>query len=100
VIYVLDLDGTLCDTDGMAYMDARPKPDAIARVNALFDAGHRVVIDSSRGYGSGVDWTEKTAEQLARWGVRYHKLRCGAKLPADRYIDAKALRVGEIGGLS
>ena len=91
MIYVFDLDGTLCEVEGMAYTDARPKPDAIAAVNALFDAGHRVVIDSSRGYGSGTDWTARTAEQLTRWGVRYHKLRCGAKLPADRYVDSNAL---------
>jgi hypothetical protein len=96
MVFVFDLDGTLCVTEGMAYLDAVPDPEAIARVNALYEAGHRICVDSSRGYGAGTDWTERTAEQLREWGVRYHKLRCGVKLPADAYVDAKALRLEEL----
>lgn len=96
MILVFDLDGTLCDTHGMAYMDAEPKPEVIERVNALADEGHRIIIDTSRGYGAGIDWTERTARQLDEWGVKYHKLRCGVKMPADRYVDTKAIQPTDI----
>lgn len=90
MVYVIDLDGTLCTTEGMDYMSAEPKPDAIARVNALHDAGHRIVIHTARGSGSGIDWTEETRKQLDGWGLKYDVLRCGVKFPADRYVDDRA----------
>jgi len=88
--YVFDVDGTLCVTEGMDYLGATPRRDVIERVNALHDAGHRIVIDSARGSGTGIDWTDETRKQLDEWGVKYDVLRCGVKFPADRYIDDRA----------
>ena len=93
MIYVIDLDGTLCETTGRDYANAVPMMASSARVNMLYDGGHRVIIDTARGSGTGEDWTERTALQLARWDVRYHKLRCGVKIPADYYVDDKAINV-------
>jgi hypothetical protein len=92
-VLAFDLDGTLCETADMDYMAAVPKWDAIERVNALHDAGDRIIVDTARGSGTGEDWTDRTAAQLARWGVRYHVLRCGVKFPADRYIDDRGVNV-------
>ncbi len=89
--YVFDLDGTLCDTIGDDYANARPVPHRIAEVNQLWVAGHRIVIDTARGSGSGIDWRELTERQLATWGVQYDLLRVGAKLPADVYVDDRAV---------
>ena len=60
-------------------------------VNKLYDSGNYIIIDSARGSGTGKYWTKATADQLQRWGVRYHKVRCGHKFAADHYIDDKAL---------
>lgn len=75
----------------MDYAKSTPKKDRIKIVNDLFDQGHTIFIDSARGSGSGEYWTQKTAEQLEDWGVKYHRLRCGHKFAADIYIDDKAI---------
>lgn len=88
--YCFDLDGTLCLTVGMDYMGAVPLRERIRRVNRLFYAGHTIIIDTARGSGTGEDWTERTRKQLDRWNVKYHRLRCGEKIPADVYVDDRA----------
>lgn len=93
--YVVDLDGTLCETHGEDYANATPIWRRIRKVNALHDAGHHVVIDTARGSGSGIDWSERTEAQLSAWGVKYDALRCGVKLPADVYVDDRAIHCND-----
>jgi hypothetical protein len=105
VIYVIDLDNTLCHTpetrteDGQFleyhYDECVPYQDRIAQVNQLYDAGHTIVIDTARGASTGLDWLEFTARQLAEWGLRYHRLRVGLKAGGDLYIDDRAMRPEE-----
>ena len=90
-VYVFDLDGTLCDTDGADYPNARCRPDRVALVNRLYDDGHRVVIDSARGSTTGKDWHALTLRQLQEWGVRFHECRTGVKFYGDVYVDDKAI---------
>jgi hypothetical protein len=86
-----DLDGTLCtNTDG-AYEDAQPFPWAIARVNALARAGHRILIFTARGGTTGIDWRPVTEAQLERWGVSYDELQVGNKPHAHVFVDDRAL---------
>lgn len=92
--YCFDIDGTLCTNTEGAYQEARPLPDAIARVNRLYEAGHTILLYTGRGSGTGMDWRTLTQEQLRQWGVRYHKLYFG-KPPADVYIDDKATAASE-----
>lgn len=90
--YCFDLDGTLCtQMPSTEYLNAEPFPAAIAEVNRLFDAGHRVIIWTARGISSGIDWKKGTEDQLASWGLKYHELHVGTKLAADVYIDDKGL---------
>jgi histidinol phosphatase-like enzyme len=89
--YVFDLDGTLCQTTGRNYAAAAPIPERIALVNRLYHAGARILIDSARGSGTGRDWQQATVEQLRGWGVKFHEVRTGVKLPGDFYIDDKAV---------
>ena len=92
MIYVFDLDGTLCHTNGLEYRDATPFPSRIAHVNRLYDAGHTILVDTARGFVSGIDWTQLTRDQLAAWGVKYHDVRVGKKLFGDVYVDDKGVR--------
>ncbi len=93
MIYCIDLDGTLSETTGTDYANAKPNDERIERVNALHDDGDTIIIDTARGSGSGEDWTERTASQLAEWGVKYGTLRCGVKIPADMYVDDRGVNV-------
>ncbi len=89
VIYV-DIDETICigppDRD---YRKAVPIPENIAAVNRLYDRGHTIVYWTARGGKSGKDYTQLTAEQLDRWGARYHRLVVG-KPSYDLLICDKA----------
>lgn len=90
--YCFDLDGTLCTSEAH-YADAQPLEDRIAVVNALYDAGHTIIIDTARGFVFKARLEENralTIDQLRKWGVKYHELRVGQKVAADRYIDDKA----------
>lgn len=93
--YCVDMDGTLCYTDGEHYADAKPNWEAIARLNALYRDGHTIIIDTARGSGSGIDHRRLTQQQLTRWGVDYDELRVGHKVPADVYIDDRAINADD-----
>ena len=103
--YIFDLDGTLCHTpesrgpDGgfleRHYGECTPYPSRIAAVNRLYDEGHTIVIDTARGASTGVNWLPLTTQQLANWGLRYHKLRVGTKAGGDLYIDDRSVRPEE-----
>jgi len=92
MIYCFDIDGTLCTNTNGEYEKAEPYPDIIARVNALYRSGHRIVLNTARGSTTGMDWRELTQDQLRSWGVTYHELLLG-KPAADIYIDDKAMDV-------
>lgn len=95
-VYCFDLDGTLCTIEKGAhgikdYTKAQPKLDRIARVNALYDEGHLIKIETARGRQSDQDWKEFTKLQLNQWGVKHHVLRVGVKMHANFYVDDKGL---------
>jgi hypothetical protein len=85
-----DLDGTLCSNTFGEYESAAPFPWAVARVNALAGAGHRIVIFTARGSATGIDWRDRTRGQLEGWGVHYDDLVFG-KPSADVYVDDRAV---------
>ena len=71
--YCFDLDGTICDTplrksdNKPGYLESTPFPFMVEQVNKLYDDGHKIIIMTARGRGSGIDWTGLTTEQLTRW---------------------------------
>lgn len=97
--YCFDLDNTLCVTkviDGKHnYLDANPIKNRIEMVNMLYDQGHIILIDTSRGSGSGVNWFQDTIKQLVSWGLRFHTVRTNIKFAADYYIDDKAINASD-----
>lgn len=92
--YCFDLDGTLCDTEGMDYEHARPRPAMIALVNALRDAGHFVLIVTGRGALSGnrAMYLRQAADQLERWGI-HHQEVIGTGGPYDVRFDDRGVTV-------
>lgn len=88
---VIDIDGTICsqNKDGN-YQYARPKKDRIETINKLYDDGHKIILFTARGSETGIDWSEKTLEQLNRWGVKFHDLQFG-KPSGDVYFDDRSL---------
>jgi hypothetical protein len=90
MIYVFDLDGTLC-TQEKDYHRAKPLKKRILKVNVLYDMGHTIIIDTARGSETGIDHTKFTTLQLSHWGVNYHKLRCGHKMFGTLYVDDKGM---------
>lgn len=89
LIYV-DIDNTICTTDGMDYYSSRPILCAIHRINEYYDKGATVVYWTARGTVSGIDWTGLTKSQLSEWGAKYHDLKFG-KPAWDIFIDDKNL---------
>jgi hypothetical protein len=93
--YVIDIDGTICTEVLLAngqkdYANHIPMPERIAKVNALYDAGHTIKYMTARGAVSGVDHWRLTNNQLVEWGAKHHELSVGKKEHYDVWIDDKA----------
>ena len=88
----IDLDNTLCYTNGSDYNSSEPIQHRINKVNSLKKQGNHITIWTARGSKSGIDWTELTKKQLSDWNVDYDELLL--KKPAyDLYIDDKSFNV-------
>lgn len=103
--YIVDIDGTICtNTDGK-YELADPIRDRIEKINRLYDEGNQITYLTARGmgrYGNNADLARKmfyelTANQLAEWGCKYHKLIVG-KPSGDYYIDDKGINSDDFFG--
>lgn len=87
-IIFVDIDNTICITNGTDYVNAKPIYDNIAKINHLYDNGYYIVYWTARGTKSKIDWTELTKQQFDRWLVKYHELRFN-KPVYDLFIDDK-----------
>ena len=87
--YCFDIDGTICSTD-CHYEDAKPYKDVIKKINSLYNSGNSIILYTSRGSGSGTDWSEFTKKQVDDWGVKYHELLLG-KPQYDIFVDDRAI---------
>ena len=99
MIYVFDIDGTICTfTDG-DYKMARPIRKRIEEINYLFEEGHTIIFHTARGMGrtkndiiqSYVRFYDLTFNQLKNWKVKFHHLFLG-KPAGDMYIDDKGVQ--------
>ena len=99
MVYVFDIDGTICNSSGGDYHDSTPLSERIIVVNRLYDAGHTIIFQTARGMGRSQNsvafahtaFYEMTKNQLESWGVKFHELFLG-KPAADIYVDDKAMR--------
>jgi hypothetical protein len=90
-IYI-DIDNTITFTKNTDYSQAIPNYINIQKVNCLYDLGHEITMWTARGTETKIDHTKLTKNQLASWGVKYHKLLFG-KPAFDLFIDDKAINV-------
>lgn len=88
--YIIDIDNTICYTDGSDYQHSQPDMQRIEKINQLFDQGHEIHYYTARGGNSGLDWSQLTAQQLAQWGAKHHKLIMG-KSVYDVWVDDRAI---------
>ena len=92
IIYI-DIDGTICtNRTTLDYLLAEPIYENIKKANKLYDEGHTIVYWTARGTVTGVNWKDKTEDQLKKWGVKYHEVRVG-KPYYDLFICDKAINV-------
>jgi len=102
MIYVFDIDGTICAKDkfeDIDYESSKPIKDRVAVVNKLYDEGHTIIFQTARGMGRFNNDTSKaiemfydfTANQLNSWGIKYHQLFLG-KPAGSLYIDDKGIK--------
>lgn len=96
--FYVDVDNTICKTEGLAYEDATPYPDRIAKINELYDSGHIITIYTARGSRSCLRnyIRDLTAQQLREWGVRYHYLSVGEKPVYDYLIDDRNISLDQL----
>lgn len=87
-IYV-DIDNTICSTNGMEYENSTPIIENIEKVNVLFE-NNTIIMWTARGSLSNNNYFELTYNQLKNWGVKFNELRMG-KPAYDLLIDDKAL---------
>lgn len=90
-VFCFDIDGTICTNTNGTYDDAKPMEDRIRKLNALYDDGHEIILFTARGSTTGIDWSDKTKDQMDAWGVKYHKLIFGKPF-AHVFIDDRAVK--------
>jgi hypothetical protein len=96
MIYVFDIDNTICITKNGEYEKSAPMCDRIDKINQLYKEGHIIHFLTARGMGRSNNtdpgmFKELTSNQLDEWGVDYHRLFMG-KPAGDLYIDDKAIK--------
>lgn len=99
MIYVFDIDGTICNNTYGEYQKATPFIERIEHINNLYEKGNEIIFFTARGMGRYKGDVEKvhkefyefTKNQLDSWKVKYHKLLLG-KPSADIFIDDKGIK--------
>lgn len=95
VIYV-DIDNTICHTEGSDYGNSKPIVDNIKKINELYEKGNTIIYWTARGMRSMKDYTELTTKQLKEWGCLYNLLEMNSKPSYDLLICDKTKRIEEI----
>tara|TARA_Y100001963_G_C6522272_1_gene327151 strand:+ start:135 stop:434 length:300 start_codon:yes stop_codon:yes gene_type:complete len=93
----VDIDETICFYEGERnYPEAVPHYGNIAKINKLYDEGHKITYWTARGTVTKIDWMQTTIDQLNDWGCKYHKISVGLKPAYDLLICDKTKRIEEI----
>ena len=99
MIYVFDIDGTICINSNSDYENSVPLQDRIDKINQLYNEGNTIIFQTARGMGRSKNspafayakFFELTQDQLKKWGVKYHSLFLG-KPAGDIYVDDKGVK--------
>lgn len=99
--YSIDIDGVITNKISWSFEDSfhryremllklEPCEEGIKAVNKLFDAGHIIILNTSRLWRD----FDATVQWLKEHGVKYHTLIM-AKPLADFYVDDKNITMEE-----
>ena len=94
-IYV-DIDNTICKTEGNDYINSKPIPENIEKINKLYNEGNIIIYWTARGAVSKIDYTDLTSNQLIEWGCKFSNLKMNTKPAYDLLICDKTKRIEEI----
>ena len=83
----MDIDNTICTQEGTNYPSAKPWLNRIAKINELYDQGHRITYYTARNKR----WESLTKLQLEQWGAKYDCLSVGEKPIFTYIIDDRAI---------
>jgi len=95
IIYV-DIDGTICYTEGADYENSIPNFTHIEKINKLYNEGNEIVYWTARGGTTGIDWSRHTKQQIDNWGCQYTRIEKQKKPHYDLYICDKSKRIEEL----
>jgi hypothetical protein len=93
--FMIDIDGTICNTHNSDYLKSIPRAKNIAVFNKLYDQGHQIHYWTARGANSGKNWDEFTIMQLKQWNVKFTTINMG-KPHYDIWIDDKAINANDV----
>ena len=96
MVYYVDIDGTVFNTDGNDYENSSPIMENIAKINKLYDEGNTIIYWTARGRRSGKNFFMLTIDQLVKAGAKFHGLDTRTKPAWDMCIDDKTKRIDEI----
>jgi len=103
MVYVVDIDGTICTkAKHFDYNESTPIKDRIEKINSLYDQGNIIIYQTARGMGrfnnnsqlAIQEFYSLTARQLDKWGCKHHLLFLG-KPAGDVYVDDKGIKDGD-----
>jgi len=94
-VYAFDIDGVIVENNYPEYDKAKPIQKNIDIINALYNNGYLIVLNTARGFLTNQDWRYKTELQMVKLGVNYHHLYL-TKPAANFYIDDRNLNIEEI----
>lgn len=90
-IFYVDIDNTICRTEGTDYENARPIERRIRVLNKMHDLGHTIVYYTARGRLKNLNLRPLTEKQLVQWGCKYDDLRMDKPI-FDYLVDDRAVQ--------
>ena len=93
--YIIDIDGTICNTYKSDYFLSTPKLNIIEYFNKLYNEGNQIHYWTARGSNSGKNWDKLTIQQLKTWNCKYDSINIG-KPHYDIWVDDKSINIKDI----
>ena len=88
MIYVVDIDGTICDTPVGQYEKSEPMMDRIEKLNKIYDEGNSIIFYTARGMGRFKG--DGIKDVITSTSFPHLELRMG-KQHAHYFIDDKGI---------
>ena len=94
-VYCFDIDGVIFENNFPDYDKAKPIQKNIDIINKLYKDNSIIILNTARGFISGIDWYVKTIKQLNNHNVLFHRVYF-QKPAANYYIDDHNANINEL----